>query len=332
MIRSVIKLSSVALAGALLLSGCVYESQKELAPVPSALIQKMKSKGMELGGNIFVRIYKQDSQLEVWKPTSNGDYALLETYEICAWSGAIGPKYKEGDRQAPEGIYTISRGLMNPKSAYYLSFNLGYPNKFDRSYGRTGKHLMVHGDCSSRGCYAMTDEKIGEIYALAREAFDGGNKSFQVQIFPFRPTPEKLGEYKDHKHAAFWRNIREGAAHFDLTKRPPKVDVCDRTYQFNAKTASGARLNARAACPNLIRDADLTTRVARVLTNQDEVAIAQSEIILTRKVAAVEKAEKVRVAAIEKQEKDVAQEIIAKENRAKVDGFFTSIFSSILPK
>src|SRR5690606_33998645 len=94
--------------------------------------------------------------------------------------------------QAPEGFYSVGPGQMNPKSAYFLSFNIGYPNAYDRSLGRTGKHLMVHGDCLSKGCYAMTDPQIAEVYAIAREALQAGQPSFQVQAFPFRMTAENM--------------------------------------------------------------------------------------------------------------------------------------------
>ncbi|NNC27627.1 murein L,D-transpeptidase, partial [Salinisphaera sp. USBA-960] len=129
---------------------------------------------------------KEESALEVWKQTRTGKYQLLDEFEICKWSGKLGPKFKEGDRQAPEGFYEITPALMNPNSSYHLAFNLGYPNSYDRSHGRTGSHLMVHGACSSRGCYAMTDEQVQDIYALARDSFKGGQRSFQVQAFPFR--------------------------------------------------------------------------------------------------------------------------------------------------
>ena len=109
--------------------------------------------------------YKKESELEVWKRGSNGKYALLKTYPICRWSGQLGPKIREGDRQVPEGFYTVTPGQMNPNSAYYLSFDTGYPNAYDRSFGRTGGDIMVHGSCSSRGCFAMTDQNIAEIYA-----------------------------------------------------------------------------------------------------------------------------------------------------------------------
>ena len=122
----------------------------------------------------MVRIFKEEAVLEVWKQKDTGRYDLVKTYEICQWSGQLGPKYTEGDRQAPEGFYTVRPAQMNPRSRYHLSFNMGYPNTFDRAHGRTGQHLMVHGDCKSAGCYAMTDALMEEIYALAREAFRGG--------------------------------------------------------------------------------------------------------------------------------------------------------------
>src|SRR5438876_854576 len=121
----------------------------------------ISEKDMDLQSPILVRLFKQEAELEVWKQDRSGRFTLLKTYPICRWSGDLGPKVREGDRQAPEGFYAISPGQMNPQSAYYLSFNTGYPNAFDKALGRTGSQLMVHGDCSSRGCYAMTDEQIG---------------------------------------------------------------------------------------------------------------------------------------------------------------------------
>src|SRR5436853_390167 len=148
----------------------------------------MTEKDMDLQSPILVRLFKQEAELEVWKQDRSGHFALLKTYPICRWSGDLGRKVREGYRQAPEGFYAITPGLMNPASAYYLSFNTGYPNAYDASLGHTGSQLMVHGDCSSRGCYAMTDEQIAEIYSLGRESFFGGQKSFQFQAYPFRMT------------------------------------------------------------------------------------------------------------------------------------------------
>ena len=188
---------------------------------------------------MVVRIFKESSELEAWKKTKDGTYALFKSYKICSWSGVLGPKLQEGDRQAPEGFYAVSPGMLNPKSALYLSFNTGFPNKYDRAYGRTGTNLMVHGGCSSAGCYAMTDDEIKEIYALARESFAAGNSSFQLQMFPFRMTDANMDRFASDPNIAFWQNLKQGSDLFEATLRPPVWDVCDRRYVF-ADEATGA--------------------------------------------------------------------------------------------
>ena len=140
------------------------------------MLAEIEQKNMSKESPILVRLFKEESELEVWKQDNTGRFELLKTYPICRWSGELGPKIKLGDRQAPEGFYTITPGQMNPNSNYYLAINTGFPNAYDRANGRTGEFLMIHGDCSSAGCYAMTDEQIAEIYALARESFFGGQK------------------------------------------------------------------------------------------------------------------------------------------------------------
>src|ERR1700682_948394 len=189
---------------------------------------------------ILVRIFKEEAELEVWKQDAAGRFALLKTYPICRWSGELGPKIKEGDRQAPEGFYDIAPGQMNPNSNYYLAFNLGFPNAYDKANDRTGAFLMVHGDCSSRGCYAMTDEQIQEIYALGRESFFGGQRSFQLQAFPFRMTALNMAKHRNNPNFAFWKMIKEGYDHFEATKQEPKVAVCERRYVFDPATPDDA--------------------------------------------------------------------------------------------
>ena len=184
---------------------------------------------------ILVRIFKEESELEVWKQDTTGRFELLKVYPICRWSGDLGPKVSEGDRQAPEGFYTITPGLMNPNSNYYLAINTGFPNAYDRANDRHGAFLMIHGDCSSRGCYAMTDEQIGEIYSLAREAFLGGQPSFQIHAYPFRMTPSNLARHRTNPHMAFWKMLKIGNDHFEVTHLEPKVDVCDKHYVFDAQ-------------------------------------------------------------------------------------------------
>ncbi len=223
---------------------------KHMRPLDKKTRSLVERKGMELRSPILIRIFKEEAKLEVWKQQrATGRYAFLKDYEICAWSGVLGPKIKEGDRQAPEGFYTIRPAQMNPDSNYYLAFNMGYPNEFDRSLGRTGSELMVHGACSSRGCYSMTDENIQEIYTLGRLAFQGGQRDFQVQAFPFRMTPVNLAKHRNDPNMPFWLMLKEGYDHFDLTGQPPKVDVCDHRYIFNSIPADGRSFNASASCP-----------------------------------------------------------------------------------
>ena len=265
---------------------------KHEAPIPAATLALMRAKDTSPAAPILIRAYKKEAEMEVWKKARSGRFVLLKTFPICRWSGQLGPKRKQGDRQTPEGFYTITPGQMNPNSAYYLSFNIGYPNAYDRAYGRTGAQLMVHGDCSSRGCYSMTDEQISEIYALGRDSFFGGQKSFQVQAYPFRMTAQNLAKHRNSPHLAFWKMLKKGNDHFEVSRLEPKVNVCDKRYVFDAQSPAGRALsfNATAKCPayevpeeiaSLVRDkeqrdeqqfADLSRRnipVAPIKTNAD---------------------------------------------------------------
>ena len=250
-------LLSAALAGSLTLAGCLGEdgyqlptkAMKKLSPQMLALLQQ---KNMRKESPILVRIFKEESELAVWKQDTTGRFQLLKVYPICRWSGDVGPKVHEGDRQAPEGFYMITPDLMNPNSNYYLAINTGFPNAFDKANDRHGAFLMIHGDCLSRGCYAMTDEQIGEIYSLAREAFLGGQQSFQIQAYPFRMTPANLARHRTNPNMAFWKMIKVGNDHFEATHLEPKVDVCDKHYVFDAVQPRGAGsivFNSTGRCP-----------------------------------------------------------------------------------
>jgi len=257
-----------ALLAAGILASCQADDfaagpNKANEPVSAAVKRKMSDLNMSATSPIMIRIFKQENTLEVWKQTRTGKYKLLEDFEICKWSGELGPKIKEGDRQAPEGFYEITPALMNPNSSYHLAFNLGYPNTYDRSHGRTGSHLMVHGACSSRGCYAMTDEQVQDIYALARDSFKGGQRSFQVQAFPFRMTPENMAEHRNSEHLEFWQMLKTGYDHFEVAGTPPQVSVCEKKYVFDATTlVEGVPFRATAKCPDYQVNPGLASAVA----------------------------------------------------------------------
>ncbi len=202
-------------------------------PIPADVQALMSTKGMNKNSPVLIRSFKKESELEIWKMASNGQYALLKSYPMCRWSGQLGPKKREGDRQAPEGFYDITPASMNPNSSFYLSFNMGFPNAFDRTHGRTGAHLMVHGACSSAGCYSMSDDQIAEIYAIVREAHNGGQRAVQMQAMPFRMTAENLAKHRYDANMPFWRNLKEGSDMFEVARVEPKVSVCQARYAFN---------------------------------------------------------------------------------------------------
>ena len=259
-------LASAAIACAIALAGCETDglspavSAKAMAPLSGEMMALLEQKNMPKESPILVRIFKEEAELEVWKQDSTGQYALLKAYPICRWSGELGPKVKQGDRQAPEGFYSIKPGQMNPNSAWYLSFDIGFPNTYDRANDRTGQFLMVHGDCSSAGCYAMTDEQMGEIYALGREAFLGGQKAFQVQAYPFHMTALNMARHRNNPAMPFWRMLKEGNDHFEATRQEPKVSVCEKRYVFDAETSG--HFDPRAKCPVFQVPNEIATPVA----------------------------------------------------------------------
>ena len=197
----------------------------------------------------MMRIFKNEHVLEIWKQKDNGRYDMIANYNICAWSGTLGPKVKQGDRQAPEGYYTIRPYQMNPNSKYFLAINTGFPNAYDRANGRNGADLMIHGACSSSGCYSMTDANVQEIFAFARDAFAGGQKEFMLEALPFRMTAANMAQFSSHPDYKFWQMIKEGYDYFELTHTPPKVDFCEKKYVFNRMATGGQSFNASGACP-----------------------------------------------------------------------------------
>jgi murein L,D-transpeptidase YafK len=289
-------LAGSALVAALALAGCNVDREsatmastaRSAQPLPPQLVSLMTEKGMSPQDPMLVRVFKEESKAEVWKKRkADGRYALLKSYDICRFSGKLGPKIKEGDKQAPEGFYAVTPAHMNPKSSYYLSFNLGFPNAYDRSLGRTGRHVMMHGDCLSAGCYAMTDEQMGEIYAMARESFRGGQKAFQVQALPFRMTAQNMARRRNDKNMKFWKNLKQGSDAFEVTKLEPKVDACGKKYVFNAETGPLSPIDPNAACPSYTVDPQIAKAV-RAKEKADEILIAQlskSEAIAPEYVA-----------------------------------------------
>ena len=251
------------------------KATQELSPELRSLLQQ---KSMSKNSPILLRIFKEEAELEVWKQDTTGHFQVLKVYPICRWSGDLGPKVHEGDRQTPEGFYTITSELMKPNSNYYLAIDTGFPNAFDKANDRDGSFLMIHGDCASSGCYAMTDAQIGEIYTLARDSLLGDQPSFQIQAYPFRLTPANLARHRTNPHMAFWQMLKIGNDHFEATHLEPKVEVCDRGYVFDAQHPPDSLkplvFDPTGKCPSFVVNPKIA-RPALEKQHADEVEYAQ---------------------------------------------------------
>ena len=239
----------LAVAAVSIASCSTVPYQVRTGSVRTSTLQQMESYNMDRGAPVLIRIYKEERTLEVWKQNRTGKFTPLQSYPICKFSGTLGPKFAQGDYQAPEGFYDITPAQMNPQSSEYLSFNIGFPNAFDRSLGRTGSFLMVHGGCRSVGCYAMTDYQMEEIYGLVEEAFRGGQDKVQLQAFPFQMTAENLTRHANDPNAPFWEMLKAGNDTFSAEGMPPKVAVCNQRYVFNP-AFGGKDLDPGASCPS----------------------------------------------------------------------------------
>ena len=227
---------------ALILAACssrTPETQRDSRlirrPPNPTLQDRLEARGFRFGAPAFIRIFKKEEVLEVWLQKDNGEYALFLDYPICIYSGELGPKTREGDKQSPEGFYTVGREAMNPNSQYHLSFNLGYPNAYDRAHGYSGSMLMVHGKCVSIGCYAMGDRQIEEIYTLVGSALQRGQPFVRVHAFPFRMTDANLAAYSEHRWYDFWRMLKPGYDYFERYHQPPEIDVIGGQYALSGR-------------------------------------------------------------------------------------------------
>lgn len=183
------------------------------------------------GDRLYLRLLKAEDKLELWATSNGKKYSLYKSYIICTYSGGLGPKKAQGDKKSPEGFYSTNKRLLNPNSQYHLSFNIGYPNTFDRANGYTGDFLMIHGGCASAGCYAMTDPIITEIYGLVEQALNSGQKSIPIHIFPFAMTAENMKKHLESKDFAFWLTLKPAYDYFEQTQDVPEVVVENKQYK-----------------------------------------------------------------------------------------------------
>ena len=202
------------------------QAEQRVRPELSAGLSAL---GGSWGAPVYLRIFKQSRELELWVQVEDG-FQLFRNWPICTWSGTLGPKQRQGDWQAPEGFYQVTASQLNPASRFHLSFNLGYPNAYDRAHGRTGDFLMVHGNCVSVGCYAMGDAAIEQIYTLVAAALSQGQAAVPVHIFPFRMEGDWAAAYTNHEWLPFWRELEPAYRSFVAGGKPPRVRVQGKRY------------------------------------------------------------------------------------------------------
>jgi murein L,D-transpeptidase YafK len=210
--------------------------------------ERLAALGVKRGTPVYIRIFKFESELELWVE-KDGHFERFATYPICLWSGRLGPKLKEGDRQAPEGFYTVDADALNPNSRMHRSFSLGFPNVFDRAHGRTGSFIMVHGGCASIGCFAVTDPAVDEIWRMVTAALEAGQVRFPVHVFPFRMSERAMGFRKGYPWHDFWTDLKKGYDLFEPDRIPPAVSVCNGRYVFAPGTIATAYDPVEERCP-----------------------------------------------------------------------------------
>lgn len=237
-----------AAAGALPLPG---------TPNVAILDERLRERRVELSSPIIIRVFKTESELEVWKER-DGTFILFATYPICHWSGSVGPKLRDGDKQAPEGFYAVNRTQTRHVGRWPKSINIGFPNILDQSQARTGNNILIHGGCSSVGCFAMTNPVMDEIHNLTDAAIDGGQDHVPVHVFPFRMTDANMQANADSPWLHFWNNMKEGYDTFEQFKKPMAISVCDGRYHFERVNQAGAAGGLNACAPTLtgIREQD----------------------------------------------------------------------------
>ena len=210
-------------------------SERAVAQTSGPLEADLAAQGLTLGSAVYFQITKQPARLTAFVAGPDDTFHAFRTWPVCSYSGQLGPKRAEGDRQAPEGFYSVRPAQMNPASSYHLSFDLGYPNAYDRAHGRTGGYLMVHGSCVSIGCFAMTDPVIEEVWTLMDAAFENGQRQVPVHIFPFAMTAANLQRHAGQADSAFWRSLAPAWAAFETTGRVPDMRVVSGRYVMAAQ-------------------------------------------------------------------------------------------------
>jgi murein L,D-transpeptidase YafK len=213
---------------------------KAVAAKAIELSKAFEEKGLKLGSPVFIRVYKQTSEMELWIEKGSR-YVLFKTYGICRWSGGLGPKYYEGDRQSPEGLYRITSADLIVNARWDRAMNINYPNSFDVMNGRSGSGILIHGKCGSIGCFAIQDRNVEEVYAAVREALKGGQAYIPVLSLPFRFASLAPSKQDTRQMSEFWSDLRRADLLFARDRLPPAAWICDGRYYFADRRGDSRR-------------------------------------------------------------------------------------------
>lgn len=205
----------------------------DLVPVNPTLKQQL------LGSPVYIQIFKEERTLELYAKLGN-NFRLVGSYRICNFSGGLGPKRREGDFKSPEGFYSVDMRHMKPDSRFYRAINIGYPNAYDEAQGYSGKYLMIHGECKSIGCYAMTNAYMDEIFTYVQAAFRNGQGNVDISIYPFRMTESNMQRHRSSTYAKFWRELQPGYEYFVKNSQPPSIGVVNGQYVLNRPILTSA--------------------------------------------------------------------------------------------
>jgi murein L,D-transpeptidase YafK len=235
-------------------AGRVGQNAAEAAGQPPVLEAQLAAKGFALGAPAFIRVFKENSTLELWL-WRNGRFHPFRSYRICKWSGELGPKLTEGDRQSPEGVYFISGRDLIVNARWHRALNLGYPNSRDKALGLTGSGILIHGKCSSIGCFALTDPVVEDVYDVIAAALDAGQPRITVQVFPFPMTQANLDSHAGAEWHDFWTRLKRGHDLFLRDGLPPRTFVCLGEYAFQSRRARRVSLAGNRTCTPLRKPA-----------------------------------------------------------------------------
>ena len=182
--------------------------------------------GARLGAPMLLRVFKLEREVEVWvQPEDQQTFVLFRIFPICFYSGKLGPKVKEGDMQSPEGFYFVGPAQMRAKSQYHRAIDFAFPNDYDAAQGYTGTELLIHGNCVSSGCYAMTDPFVEQLFELGSATAATAAQGFWIHAFPFHMTAEALAGQQDSPWLGFWEQLKAGYDAFETSRVPPHIRV-----------------------------------------------------------------------------------------------------------